>query len=63
MSDNDFWRPGDGRTGTCWVCGLETDTIYADLGWQHFDCDRWPIDQHREIQIIRGKWKAVKRDR
>lgn len=48
-----FWRHEPPKPQPCWVCGEETPWIYLDLGYQHYDCDRFPAGDGEHI-VVRG---------
>lgn len=54
----EFWRPDDGSTGSCAVCGLETEYIQLDINWWHPDCDMFPTPQG-DVVIIRGRVVSI----
>ena len=49
---NSFWKPGG--EDHCWVCGRMTKWAWADLGWQHRDCEMYPSEDG-DVVIIHGK--------
>lgn len=55
---NDWWEPL--VPGACWVCGDDAPLAYLDLGYQHMDCDWWPLPPDENgnvssIKIVRGE--------
>ena len=46
-----FWRVA--AKGACWVCGARTKWAWADLGYQHPDCDAYPTESG-DVTIVRG---------
>ena len=47
-----FWRPGDRHP--CWVCGKPTKWAWLDLGYQHPDCEMYPIESG-DVKIVKAR--------
>ena len=63
--ESDWWEPI--VPGACWVCGDEAPMAYLDLGYQHMDCDWWPLppDENGDVpsvKIVRGERVEVAPD-
>ena len=51
-SDSPWWHPT--HLGRCWVCHGWTRWAFLDVGYQHMNCDAYPVEGGHEF-IIRGK--------
>ena len=51
--DDGFWRFDPPEWFPCYVCGDLTMWAWADLAWQHLDCDMYPSPEG-DVKIVRG---------